>query len=107
MFILSYSYRAKPGQKQEILDLYRDWQRSLCQHGLVSVELLFEPNDPLEYVMLARFEDEEAAWAAADCPAYRNWYSRLASLSDSGPIVSRYELQLQTPPATLEAKGTA
>jgi quinol monooxygenase YgiN len=92
MFITLYSYRAKAGQREAIFALYREWQcllRDLCP---VSTELLSNTQDPVEMIMLARFEDEDAAWAAVESADYRNWYSQLARLAESGPIVSQYEM---------------
>ncbi len=90
MFITLYSYRVKAGQREAILSLYGEWQRLLQNLCTVSTELLSNTQDPVEMIMLARFEDETAAWAAVESANYHNWYSQLARLAESGPIVSQY-----------------
>lgn len=92
MFITLYSYRAKPGQLDAVLSLYRKWQQLLCRFPVVSTELLSNAQDPAEIIMLARFKDESTAWTAVESTGYRTWYSQLARLTEIGPVVSQYQM---------------
>ncbi len=92
MFITLYSYRAKTGQLDAIHALYREWQQLLQNFTLASTELLSNAQDPAEIIMLARFKDEAAAWTAVESTGYRAWYSQLARLTETGPIVSQYQM---------------
>jgi quinol monooxygenase YgiN len=86
MFIALYSYRAKPDQMEAIRSLYRQWQRLLEDSHVVSTELLLNSQDPGEMILLARFKDEDAAWAAMESSDYRAWYAQLVHLGLNGPI---------------------
>lgn len=93
MFITLYAYRAKPGQAQAIRSLYQQWEQLLRNWNAVSTELLSNIQDGHDLIMLARFQDEDAAWAAVESADYRAWYAQLARLAETGPIVSQYEMQ--------------
>ncbi len=90
MHITLYSCHAKPGRLDAIVDLYHEWQRLICSDDSAATELFSSVQDAEDILMLARFGDESAAWAAAETPAYRSWYSQLVSLTETGPIVSHY-----------------
>lgn len=90
MFITLYAYHAKPHQAYAITAVYREWVRLLNELTTVSTELLSSTQDPNEIIMVARFQDETAAWTAAESSVYRAWYAQLARLADAGPIVSYY-----------------
>ncbi len=92
MFITLYSYRAKPGQLEAVLSLYRQWQQLLQKFPAASTELLSNTQDPAEIIMLARFKDESSAWAAVESASYRAWYSQLARMTEIGPMVSEYQM---------------
>ncbi len=91
MFITLYSYRAKPGQLEAIHCLYREWQKLLQNFFCASAELLSNPQDSDEIIMLARFADESTAWTAVESTGYRAWYSRLVNLTEAGPLVTQYK----------------
>jgi quinol monooxygenase YgiN len=91
MFITLYSYRAKSGKSEAVASLYGEWQRLLQNFLCVSTELFCNAQDPADVLMLARFKDESAAWAAVESAGYRAWYSQLARLAETGPIVSQYQ----------------
>lgn len=93
MHITLYAYRAKPGQTDAVLSLYRQWQQLSRDWNGVSAELLSNIQDPDEMIILARFPDEEAAWAAVESAHHRAWYAQLARVTETGPIVSHYERQ--------------
>lgn len=93
MFITLYSYRAKPGQTQAIRSLYRQWQHLLMNSNAVSTELLSNSQDCRDMIMLARFQDQDAAWRAAESADHCALYAQLVRLTEAGPIVSQYERQ--------------
>jgi hypothetical protein len=91
MFITFYFYHVKPGTIPAILCLYQEWQQILTNWNLLSTELLANVQDPTEMVMLARFKDEDAAWAAAESIAHCTWYGKLVNLTEEGPRVDHYQ----------------
>lgn len=93
MFVTLYAYRAKPGQREAIRSLYRQWQRLLRDSNVISTELLSNSQDLDDMLLLARYHDEDAAWAAVESVDHRAWYAQLARLAETGPIVSQYEMQ--------------
>ncbi len=93
LFITLYSYRAKPGQREAVLSLYREWQQLLTNFHAVSTELLSDSQEGCDMIMLARFQDEDTAWRAAESAEHRAWYAQLAQLMEQGPIVNWYERQ--------------
>ncbi len=94
MFVTAYFCRARPGKEETMCALYREWRRLAPGRRVVSTELLSNLYDPAEMIMLARFQDQEAAWAVAESPDYRAWYSRLVKAAETGPVVSQYVLNL-------------
>ena len=90
MFVTLYAYRAKLGRRQAIRSLYQQWQQLLRNWNVASTELLANCADPGDMIMLARFRDEEAAWAAFESGDYRAWYAQLVRLAEVGPTVSQY-----------------
>ncbi len=90
MCVTLYTCQARPGKLEAVLSLYQDWQQLLKDWSPVSIELLQNLDEPGEMILLARFRDEESAWAAAESTVHRAWYARLVRLTEAGPIVSRY-----------------
>ncbi len=92
MFITVYSYHARRGQEQKILSLYREWQHMLENSSLITTDLLTNIQDPAEMMMLARFPDEDAAWAIADTDQHRALYTRLVGMTETGPWVGYFQM---------------
>jgi len=90
MFITLYAYRVSPGQLPAIRCLYKEWQQLLGSWNEASIELLSNNLDPTDLILLARFQNEDTAWAAIESPAYRAWYAQLVRLAEVGPTVSHY-----------------
>lgn len=91
MFVTLYAYRVKPGQREALHLLYQQWRTLLRNGSAVSTEWLANSQDSDEMIMLARFKDEDAAWAVVESPDYRAWYAQLVRLADTGPFVSYYK----------------
>ena len=92
MFITLYSYRIRLGKTEAVRCLYREWQQLLLNWSPVSTELLANPQDPAEMVMLVRFADDDTAWQAAESARHCAWYAQLVSLAESGPMVDHYQV---------------
>ena len=92
MVITLYAYRTRPGKTEAVGRLYREWQQLLVKWGPVSTELLANPHDPAEMIMLARFTDDDTAWRAAESARHCAWYAQLVSLAESGPMVDHYQV---------------
>jgi hypothetical protein len=92
MILILYSYRTRPEKIEAVRCLYRDWQQILLDWGPVSTELLANPQDPAEMIMLARFPDDDTAWKAAESAWHCAWYARLVGLAESGPLVDHYQV---------------
>jgi hypothetical protein len=90
MVIALYSYHTRPSPGKTPLALYQEWQCILNNLNVLSTEMFIGAQDPAEMIMLARFADEESAWAAADSTEHRSWYAQLAQISEDGPAVCHY-----------------
>jgi len=93
MFITAYDYRVKADQADAISAFYEQWRSGVSQtDGFVSGELLTNAHDAQHLMILFRFEDEDAAWAAAETAEQRELYARLVGLAESGPIVTYWQI---------------
>ncbi len=92
MFVTVYSYHAKPGALDRIRALYQEWRDLLRPWPSASTEMLSNPQDPAELMMLARFPDEDAAWAATETAGHSAWYARLVCLAEAGPMIGHYRV---------------
>jgi quinol monooxygenase YgiN len=92
MFVTVYTYRARAGEKDAIIALHEDWQRTLRSkvRGYVSGELLTDIRDPQLFVEIARYESEAAARSVAEHPEQIAWCRRLTSLTKAGPACTTY-----------------
>ncbi len=94
MFITICTFRTKSGCEEYAVALYQELRRVLRQApGYVSGELLVNAQDTRDFLSIARFEDEETAWAVAEIPEQRALYARLVGLTDVGPIVGYWREQ--------------
>ncbi len=94
MVVTLYAYRDKTDAIDSIFILYQEWQELLKHWRPISTEFLANTQDPTDMIMLARFPDEDSAWAAAESSAHQAWYVRLVTLSEVGPIVNQYKYNL-------------
>jgi len=93
MFITVYDYRVRMDQADAAIALYAHWHRGLAQVcGFVSGELLTNIHDSQHSMIVFRFVDEDAAWAAAETPEQRELYARLIGLAEAGPIVTYWQI---------------
>ena len=92
MVVILYTYRTRPGKIQAVRCLYQNWQQILTNWEPVSTELLANPQDPAEMIMLARFSDNDIAWKAAESARHCAWYAQLVGVAESGPMVNHYQV---------------
>lgn len=92
MFLTVYVYRTKFGMDDKVVKLFEEWQRNIClkMPGYLSGELLVSIHDPLEFITITRFANEDAAWALTQDPEHSTWYGHLVRLTELGPVVTHY-----------------
>lgn len=76
-----------PGQEQEVIRLFEDWDRNRAPKvgGYRSAYLLRPENRPQELIMVAIFNDKDSYMANAVDPAQDAWYRRLRGLLTADP----------------------
>lgn len=87
LFVIVFTYRAKPGEEDAIIALHEDWQRKqgFKANVYLSWELLRNLEAPREFIAIAHFASEELARAMADDLNQDAWYYRLVSLLEEEP----------------------
>lgn len=109
--------RARPGEDDAIVALHEDWAlRRAGDAGLLSSEILVDPNDRHAFVAISHFADQEAAERSLSDPEHTAWRRRLASLTEAHltqrDLVSQWRASAlpsasPTQPARREGNGVA
>ena len=92
MVVTLYAFTIPSEKLEAVCRLYRDWRLLLREWSPVSTELLANPLEPAEMLLVARFSDEDTAWRATESTGHCAWYARLVSLAKAGPLVEHYEI---------------
>jgi heme-degrading monooxygenase HmoA len=92
MFVTVSAYRARTGEEDAIIAIYENWQldQKLRARGYLSGELLRNVQDPRQFIVIMRFENQESAHALANDPEQDAWYQRVVSLTDNIPTLIEY-----------------
>jgi quinol monooxygenase YgiN len=93
MFVTVSTYQARSGEEDAIIALHEDWQsiQDLKEKGNISGELLRSVENPLRFVAIMHFENQEYAQALADDPERQVWFQRLVSLTEAIPVLTEYQ----------------
>ena len=92
MFVTVSAYRARTGEEDAIIAIYENWQldQKLRARGYLSGELLRNVEDPHQFIVIMRFENQESAHALENDPEQDAWYQRVVSLTDNMPTLIEY-----------------
>ena len=92
MFVTVSTYKAKAGEEDAIIALHEDWQRNQQPRakGYLSGELLRNAERSREFLVIMRFESQEAAAALAHDPEQDVWSRRIVSLTEYPPVLTEY-----------------
>ena len=98
MYITVSMYRAKAGHEDAIIALHEDWQRHHQPEtkGYLSGELLRNAESSREFLVIMRFESQEAAAALAHDPEHDVWSRRIVSLTEYPPVLTEYTSEWQS-----------
>ena len=98
MFVTISTYQARQGEEDAVIALHEAWQRHQQPNarGYLSGELLRSIESSREFVVIMRFENQEAAQALANDPERETWYRRLVSLTEGISIRTEYTTEWQT-----------
>ena len=98
MFITVFTFEARPGNEEAVINLFKEWQRDLMpvSRGVLASEVLRDAKNPRHFVSIARFESEAALRAVAGSSAQDAWYRKLVALSLDEPVFTDYELAWST-----------
>jgi quinol monooxygenase YgiN len=79
--ITHFKMRAKPGERQEVIDLFDRWfrDRRPLARGFVRADLSSNINDPDEFIAAACFADKKAYDTMSDNPDQNAWFEELRS----------------------------
>jgi quinol monooxygenase YgiN len=79
--------RAKPGERQNLIDHFESWQRSrrLQASGFIRGLLSCNVNDPDDFMAYAMFADSKAYDTNSNHPDQQAWYDKLRSYLASDP----------------------
>ena len=79
--ITHFKMRAKPGERQQIIDLFDLWFRDRRPEarGFVRADLSSNINDPDEFMAVACFADKATYDANSNSPEQDAWYQQLRS----------------------------
>lgn len=98
MIATMFTFQARPGNEDAILELFEEWQHDLMptSKGFVASEVWRDIQDPRHFVSIARFESEAALRAIASRPAQDGWYRRLVALTEREPVFTDCDLEWST-----------
>ena len=79
--ITTFRMRAKPGERQHVIDLFDRWfrDRRTKARGFVRADLSSNINDPDEFMSAACFADKATYDANSNDPEQNAWYQELRS----------------------------
>jgi quinol monooxygenase YgiN len=85
--ITHFKMRAKPGERQEVIDLFDEWARDRRHHagGFVRVVLCSQNDDPDEFMAYAMFADKATYEANSGSAEQDAWFQRLRSHLTNDP----------------------
>jgi len=86
--ITTFRMRAKPGERQQVIDLFDRWFRDRRNkaHGFVRADLSSNINDPDEFMSAACFADKATYDANSNDPEQNAWYQELRSHLVADPV---------------------
>lgn len=98
MFVTVYTFHAKPGNEEAVVDLFEEWQHDHlpAAKGFVASELLRDARDPRNFIAVARFESEATLRAVAATPQQDAWYRKLVGLAEREPVFTDCEVEWRT-----------
>lgn len=83
LYVMLTNGRARPGEEDAIVALHEDWvRRRSADAGMLSSEILVDPDDPCAFMAISHFVDQAAAESSLRDPEHSAWRFRLASLSE-------------------------
>jgi quinol monooxygenase YgiN len=79
--ITHFKFRAKPGERQIVIDMFDRWYRDRRPEarGFVRADLSSNIHDPDEFMSVACFADHETYVKNSDDPRQTAWYEELRS----------------------------
>jgi quinol monooxygenase YgiN len=85
--ITHFRIRARPGERQRVIDHFDVWQRGRRHQaaGFVRFVLCSNVNDPDEFMAYAMFADRKSYDANSNHPDQNQWYQTLRSYLTSDP----------------------
>jgi quinol monooxygenase YgiN len=85
--ITHFRMRARPGERQNLIEHFESWQRSrrLQAGGFIRGLLCCNVNDPDDFMAYAMFSDRKAYEANSDHPDQQAWYEKFRSFLVSDP----------------------
>ena len=85
--ITHFKIRAKPGERQQVIDLFDRWFRDRRPEarGFVRADLSSNVNDPDEFMAVACFADKKTYDANSNDPRQSAWYEELRSHLSADP----------------------
>lgn len=83
----TFRFKAKPGERQAVIDLFNRWQaeRGPKVKGFVRSVLVSNLDDPDEFTAAAVFDSTENYRANSDDPEQGKWYEELRSHLSADP----------------------
>jgi heme-degrading monooxygenase HmoA len=98
MFVTLSTYQVRQGEEDAVIALHEGWQRHQQPNvrGYLSGELLRNVETSHEFIVIMRFENQEAAEALAKDPEREIWYRRLMSLMEKVPNCIQYTSEWQS-----------
>lgn len=92
-----FRMRAKPGERQKVIDHFDLWQRDRRHHagGFVRMALCSNCEDPDEFMAYAMFADRATYDANSSHPDQSAWYEALRSYLVSDPEWFNGTVELQ------------
>jgi quinol monooxygenase YgiN len=92
-----FKMRAKPGERQKIIDLFDEWSRERRRQagGFVRSVLCSNNDDPDQFMAYAMFADTETYEANSKAPEQDAWFQRLRSHLVSDPEWFNGTVELQ------------
>ncbi len=95
--ITHFKMRAKPGERQQVIELFDRWFRDRRPEGagFYGADLSSNINDPDEFIAAACFADKKSYDANSNDPRQHAWYEELRSHLVADPEWFDGTLELQ------------
>ncbi len=95
--VTHFKMKAKPGERQQIIDLFERWFRDRRPEarGFVRADLSSNVNDPDEFMAATCFADKKTYDLNSNDPAQTAWYEELRSHLVADPEWFDGTLELQ------------